>query len=156
MPKWFKAKLIERFEDCYIPEPNSGCWLWERAISSSGYGHLRDPVSGKYPSAHRVSYERTHGPIGDDLFVLHRCDNRACVNPDHLFLGDLGDNNRDALAKGRHGRAGSRSNGSRLTAETVRAIRQAEGSLEKIAERYGTTRNNVWLIRRRDTWKHVR
>lgn len=51
--------------------------------------------------AHRVAWELVHGPIADDLCVLHRCDNRLCVNVEHLFLGTRGDNIRDASVKGR-------------------------------------------------------
>lgn len=154
----FRGRIhrLGQFEDCYIPEPNSGCWIWERALTRGTYGQLLDPVSGKHSIAHRVSYERAYGPIPSGLSVLHRCDNPACVNPEHLFLGDQGDNNRDALAKNRHGRAGSRSNGSKLTAETVRAIRSDGGTLPEIARRYGSTQSNVWRILRRETWKHIK
>ena len=90
---------IERFEAKYTPEPMSGCWLWIGAVKASGYGVMH--YAGRTQRAHRVSYELFVGPIGSS-WVLHRCDNPACVNPDHLFLGDAVDNARDMVAKGRN------------------------------------------------------
>jgi hypothetical protein len=78
------------------------CWFWASQIQPNGYGMFKvghRSASPKY--AHRVSYEMTHGPIADGAHVLHRCDQRNCVNPAHLFLGTHTDNMRDASAKGR-------------------------------------------------------
>lgn len=79
-----------------------GCWEWPGA-QGNGYGMILMP-DGRLRGAHRVAWELANGPIPDGLFVLHHCDNRACVRPDHLFLGTQGDNVRDMYAKGRgHG-----------------------------------------------------
>jgi hypothetical protein len=79
---------------------SDGCWLWGASIKTTGYGQFfRGP---RIEKAHRVSYELTHGPIPEGLYVLHRCDVRACVRPDHLFLGTISDNSRDMIYKGRH------------------------------------------------------
>lgn len=81
--------LIERFEEKYIPEPNSGCWLW-LAAQLNGYGVIKD--GGKYRGAHRVSYEFYKGPIPEEMVLDHLCRMPLCVNPDHLEPVTIGEN----------------------------------------------------------------
>lgn len=90
----------ERFERLYIPEPNSGCWLWMGYVSPTGYGHFRVKMGERYQLAHRYAFEIYKHPLGNN-FASHRCDVPSFVNPDHLFAGTQADNIRDCCAKGR-------------------------------------------------------
>jgi hypothetical protein len=82
--------------------PAGDCWEWTAAKTTAQYGAFMK-VKGVQILAHRFSYELTHGDIGDrKLFVCHRCDNPACVNPAHLFLGSHQQNVDDKMSKGRH------------------------------------------------------
>ena len=74
-PEW-------RFERKYIPEPNSGCWLWTASLNRDGYGNFWDGV--KYLRAHQFSYLTAYGPVPDGMEIDHLCGVRACVNPAHL------------------------------------------------------------------------
>lgn len=94
--------IRERLSASSVPEPNSGCLLWTGRLSH-GYGVME--IQCRRQRTHRVSYELAYGPIPSGLSVLHRCDTPACINPDHLFLGTIADNNHDMMAKGRHGTA---------------------------------------------------
>lgn len=75
------------------------CQLWEGAVQSNGYGHLTK--NGKTLLAHRVSYANKNGGIPYGQLVLHKCDNKLCVNPEHLFVGTHKDNMQDMIQKGR-------------------------------------------------------
>lgn len=90
--------LLERFEEKIFYSPD-GCWYWTGAINSSGYGHMTLRPTTIY--AHRISYSLYKGVIKDELYVLHKCDNKLCVNPDHLFLGTHDDNMKYMVTKGR-------------------------------------------------------
>lgn len=100
--RWQKPRkdLASRFEEMFIPEPNSGCWLWFGATVPDGYGSF-GIATNKTEKAHRVSWKLHKGPIPPDKHVLHTCDNRCCVNPDHLWLGTNEDNVADRVLKGR-------------------------------------------------------
>lgn len=77
----------------------SGCLEFQGYVSKFGYGFLK--LRGRLERAHRVAWMLTHGPIPDGLCVCHRCDNPRCIEPTHLFLGTVAENNRDRHAKGR-------------------------------------------------------
>jgi hypothetical protein len=79
----------------------AGCWEWTGALHRNGYGafKLRD---GRQMLAHRFAWELANGAVPEGLNVLHQCDNRRCVRPDHLFVGTQRENIRDMVAKGRH------------------------------------------------------
>lgn len=91
--------LLERFMDKIELIPFHECWEWISNINSSGYGTIWDNSS---QLAHRVAWRLFKGEIPDGMMVLHHCDNRACVNPGHLFVGDAVDNTWDMLSKGRY------------------------------------------------------
>jgi hypothetical protein len=97
--------IDERFFRFVAPMMDDrGCWEWTGYFAgppSARYGYISQPPR-QMRRAHRVSWEIHNGPIPNNLCVLHRCDNMACVNPTHLFLGTNSDNTRDMIAKGRH------------------------------------------------------
>jgi DNA-binding transcriptional regulator YiaG len=158
-----------------------GCWDWPLSINKqTGYGQLGAYKDGKHYvySAHRLSYHAAFGPIVGDLDVCHRCDNRRCFRPDHLFLGTAKDNIRDMFKKNRQQnyeisklkRSGDRhwsrfspgkiSRGemkstAKLTDEIVRAIRSSDKSTAELARIYGTSETTVQYARIGRTWKHV-
>lgn len=95
----------QRFERFVHPEPNSGCHLWTGNCNRTGYGVFAYAESAVSPFrqivAHRVAWMLANGAIPNGLLVLHKCDVRCCVNPDHLFLGTYSDNTMDMVRKGR-------------------------------------------------------
>lgn len=86
------------------------CWEWTASLTRGGYGQFHVRVNGKWAPrrVHRVAWEFVNGPIPDGLYLCHKCDNRKCLRPDHMFLGTAADNSKDAAAKGRTYRASTR------------------------------------------------
>lgn len=147
-----RPTLEDRFWPKVIKGPD--CWGWN-ASTVKGYGKIW--LSGRNEPAHRVSYELHFGPIPEGLVVRHKCDNRACTNPEHLELGTTADNQRDKVVRGRSLK-GERHSLAKLTNDEVRQIRRlhSEGVRSgKIAKRFGIDRTNVWQIATRRTWRHI-
>lgn len=96
------TKIINDFSNCWHLDKSSGCWVWSASGEYGSYGYFSYLGETR---AHRVSYILYIGPIPNDLLVLHKCDRRSCVNPDHLFVGTQKDNVRDMVDKGRHGKS---------------------------------------------------
>lgn len=134
------------------------CWEWQAGLNEYGYGSISDRP--KLKKAHRVAWELTYGAIPDGLQVLHKCDNRKCCNPRHLFLGTHLNNMEDMVKKGRQSAPiGEQNAKHKLTKSQVIEIRQryVEGgiSITKLGNEYGITRQSTSAIVLRRTWKHV-
>jgi hypothetical protein len=99
----YGATAAERFAAAMegVEPTAEGCLEWPKSVRGNGYGDMRGE-DGKNHLAHRVAYEVAFGAIPDDLLVCHRCDNRRCVNAEHLFLGTISDNAIDMRRKQRH------------------------------------------------------
>jgi hypothetical protein len=130
----------------------NGCWLWPGVIESNGYG--RAYVKRQNWWAHRLSYVIHKSAIPAGLVVCHRCDVRQCVNPDHLFVGTIADNQQDMKAKGRAPR-GEKSGSAKLTEESVRHIRNDKRRYHVIAAEFGISQTTISEIKSRKVWAHV-
>jgi hypothetical protein len=138
----------------------SGCWEYHRSKNSYGYGRIYLAASpGRVAFnafAHRVSYAFHHRVDPLNSRVCHKCDNPACINPDHLFLGTHADNMADMAAK-RRGLDGEKNHTAKLTEAMVLAV---VGEIKKgrsnkqIAERLPISHKQVSLIRLGKSWKH--
>lgn len=138
-------------------DKSGDCWLWTGNKTKDGYGRIR--VNGKQTRAHRAVWLLTHGslpPVG--TLMCHKCDVRACVRPDHLFVGTYKDNSQDAISKGRAliGVANPRA---KLSEQDVIDIRRRADpklrNLSKIAREYAVTNALIGKILRREIWPHV-
>lgn len=165
----------KRFSNGYIIDNVTGCWNWCKAISNNGYGKI-GVSSYKTMTTHRVSWLIKYGEIKDNLFVLHKCDNRKCVNPDHLYLGTVKDNSRDLMERGNpyleirkhltpeiekrrlaalpRGKEHHRS-AAKLTEEQVMEIFHSDDPQKEIAKRFGIIQQTVSLIKRKERWAYL-
>lgn len=119
------------------------CIEFQGSLINSGYG-IRT-IQGKRVLAHRAAYEKHYGPIPDGLWVLHKCDNKKCVNPLHLKLGTIRDNTDDALERGQF-YAGARIR-AKLSEEDVRDIRKSFRTQDDLAHKYGVTQGTISRIK---------
>lgn len=133
------------------------CWEWiGHAHGNNGYGGISD--GGKIVYVHRFSYKFFVGEIPGKLKVLHKCDNRKCVNPNHLFLGTLLDNSQDMVRKGRHSTKNYKRKGQKLSIDDVRIIKKRikDGDKSKIIARdYGVTDRHMFDIKKGYKWSWV-
>lgn len=134
-----------------VVETESGCHEWTGCLMPNGYGQFHK--DGKTAYAHRVAYELANGDL-NGAHVLHSCDNRKCVNPAHLFAGDLTANMQDMVAKGRQAH-GTRNGHAKLTEDQVCKIRSFLGTNREIAAQFGVTPSLVSLIRSGRIWRNV-
>ena len=152
-------RLIDRFEKSFRKDP-SGCWNWTKYVMPEGYGQIQEQnyhgKIAKVTRAHRVSWMLYRGKIPKGLWVLHKCDNPRCVNPDHLFLGTHQDNMDDMARKGRRViQYGEKANRAKLTEEDVLEIRKDKRSYHKIAQDYGVGDTTIRMAKIRKTWTHI-
>ena len=140
------------FEERYEKLEN-GCWEWMWGKNTSGYGAY---AALGQKAAHRVAWVRAFGAIPTGLHVLHRCDNPACVNPDHLFLGTHQDNMADLRVKGRaYAAKGEANMSAKLTRTQVLQIMADPRTCTEIAAEYGINATSVDNIRNGKTWSHL-
>ena len=153
---------IKRFYKFVSPEPNSGCWLWTGACINTGYGVfcIGRVVDGDKRNvlAHRMSIGLAGAYVPDDKCVLHKCDNKVCVNPDHLYIGTVKDNSRDAVERGRHGgrpMPGQQNPRAKITEDIARAIYSSTDSLSMLAKRYGISKTQAGHIKLKKSWRYM-
>ncbi len=134
----------------------SGCF---EAISRrpNAHGYLQISVGGQTLLAHRYVWEKHFGSIPNDMGVLHRCDNRFCINPEHLFLGMPLDNSRDMTSKNRQSQGEQRPQ-AKLSIETVREMRRRyiprdkKNSTYSLAREFGVSQPVAWYAIKSKTW----
>lgn len=137
----------------------NGCWEWVGSIKKNGYGRLDNTYYWvkKYPAhtAHRFSYLVHFGEIQNNLFVCHKCNNRKCVNPEHLYLGTHKDNMIDKSNAGSC--RGSKNHKAKLNEEQVGKIKVLLKSLtvKEVAKLFSVSLNIIYRIRAKTTWKYV-
>lgn len=133
----------------------TGCWEWKGTKTWNGYGMIR--FKHKMTPVHRVLYQILHRTVlKREEFVCHKCDNRICCNPSHLFVGTNMDNMRDMMEKGRKGPSvvkGTRVHTNKLTEEQVRAIRKDPRKYPLISKEYGVRTSTICAIKKRTNWK---
>lgn len=150
--------LDAHFHSLLSKDTVTGCWNWIGMKYWTGYGVFY--IERKGYAAHRIAYEMYIGPIPKGLLVLHKCDNRACCNPEHLWLGKHKDNTNDCIDKGRFKvLPGSKNHNAKLDERQVVEMRglyhNAGFSITELASTYGVSQGNVHRIVNNKMWKHV-
>jgi hypothetical protein len=162
-PRRIVGSLRASFEAKYEVCERTGCWNWRAGVNNSGYGMMAPTEWGTL--AHRISYGLHVGPIPKGkgphgTCVCHRCDNRLCVNPEHLFLGSNADNIADRDKKGRQVTLrGAKNVNAKLTDADVieiRAMFESGAMLREVSERFSISKANASDIKRGRIWAHVK
>ena len=154
MSKTWQERFNEKInqQGPQISYMDTPCWQWLGCVVGK-YGQFQ--VSrGDKRTAHRLMYEITFGTIPSGLMVCHRCDNKLCVNPDHLFLGTHSENMTDRNNKNRQNK-GTTVNTCKLTEESIPSIRNDSRILKEIANEYGVTIQCIWAIKKNLSWKQI-
>ena len=153
-----KIERIEPiFEKYVIKKDNDQCWEWSGPTFHAGYGQMWFDL--KTMNASRVSWLIHNGPIENNLWVLHKCDNPVCTNPNHLYLGTCKDNVQDMIKKGRRNIAyGSQRSHSKLCENIVKEIKSlllGGVLLSNLATKYKVSISAISAIKTGRIWKHV-
>lgn len=130
-----------------VRKQDDGCWIWTASTNPRGYGIFARIDGVVLEVAHRSAYHLLVGPIPDGKLVLHKCDVRLCVNPEHLFLGSASDNTMDMCLKWR--------TKSKFTEKDVREIRASGESASVLASRFGCHKSTIKLVKARKTFAYV-
>jgi hypothetical protein len=134
-----------------------GCWEWIGTKDVDGYGVFK--IKGKMYKSHRLAFLVAFGWLpSKGYFICHKCDNRSCVNPSHLFAGLPSDNSFDMVSKGRSAK-GPQNASARLNEEQVREIisRLAQGAAKRaLAREYDVSAYNIYCIAIGKTWRYIR
>ena len=143
-----------------IIRPELGqCWIWTASLSKGecgGYGRL--VINGIEFKSHRVSWELAGHELPEGADVCHICDNRPCVRPDHLFLGDNHTNIQDMYDKGRRIQGGENNGHAKLTEQQVLEIIESLGSGvpgNQIAKVYGVAKQTIYKIKHGQKWNYL-
>lgn len=149
--------MPQRFWRHVEPEDGDRCRNWTGRMIPAGYGGFK--FHSKILTASRMAWELTNGEIPHGLHVLHKCDNRACCNPKHLFLGTHDDNMKDAMRKGRTYRAlGAQNSRAKLSATQVREIRSKYiphiYTITMLCNEYSVSRPTIKRVIYRKSYKH--
>lgn len=149
-----KQSLTQGYEK-FVIKNNDGCWDWKGCIPKNpAYGQFRHGM--KLERAHRASWIIHFGEIPKGLCVLHKCDNKRCSNPDHLFLGNITDNNKDAFNKGINKicwASGEKNPRAKLNWEQVKEIIKLNISNRQISKLFKVSPGTIGCIKRNLSWK---
>lgn len=148
MPVRLAEDTLRAVFDRSIPNVQTGCLVWQGGLNRKGYGVIS--LRGKYRGTHRVVYELAVGSIPNGLHVLHRCDNRRCVNKEHLFLGTNRDNIDDKIEKDRSGKKLDIEKAKRIKTMLLRGLPH-----RVIADEFGISPTTVSYIKSGRHWAHV-
>lgn len=153
-----KVLTKREFKKMVKVDEETGCWNWAGSISNSGYGYLS--YDGDHTFAHRLAICLFTKKSIKNVFVCHRCDNRKCTNPKHLFIGNAKTNKLDSVQKKRHV-FGIRQFTAKLSEKNILRIRSdyipndPKYNMYMLAKKYGVAPCTIYKVVKRISWKHI-